>query len=133
MRNFLRMEGFGRILRFVLRGTRRLLVFVVGVTVVVVGLILVPLPGPGWAIVFAGFAILATEFTWAEMVLTKAKRQLARFADKAKAIRSKDAAGADEAGGEVTEPDPAPPPPQPEPATRPRPPTASRPDEPARR
>lgn len=131
MRNFLGMEGFGRILRFVLRGTRRLVVFVVGVSVVVVGLILVPLPGPGWAIVFAGFAILATEFTWAEVVLTKAKRQLARFADKAKAIRSKDA-GAGEAGGDVTEPDPAPPPPPPGPATRPRPPTASRPDEPAR-
>jgi hypothetical protein len=126
------MEGFGRILRFVLRGTRRLVVFVVGVTVVVVGLILVPLPGPGWAIVFAGFAILATEFTWAEVVLTKAKRQLARFAEKAKAIRSKDA-GADNVDGGVTEPDPAPQPPPPEPATRPRPPTASRPDQPARR
>jgi uncharacterized protein (TIGR02611 family) len=32
------------------------------------GLALVPLPGPGWVIVFLGLAVLATEFTWAARV-----------------------------------------------------------------
>src|SRR3954469_563716 len=30
------------------------------------GLALVPLPGPGWAIVFVGLGMLALEFKWAE-------------------------------------------------------------------
>lgn len=43
----------------------RITVGVVGLVVVVVGLILVPLAGPGWLIVLGGVAIWATEFAWA--------------------------------------------------------------------
>lgn len=41
---------------------RRGLVGVVGVAVAVLGLALVPLPGPGWLVVFVGLSILATEY-----------------------------------------------------------------------
>ena len=44
-------------------------VAVVGGIVVVIGMILVPYPGPGWLIIFAGLAILATEFHWARRLL----------------------------------------------------------------
>ena len=44
----------------------RLVVALVGGAVVVGGLALVPLPGPGWVIVFIGLAILSTEFVWAD-------------------------------------------------------------------
>jgi len=54
----------------------RLLVAAAGVSVVVVGLILVPLPGPGWLIVFVGVAVLGTEFPAAHR-LTQAVRRLA--------------------------------------------------------
>ncbi|TFD91755.1 TIGR02611 family protein [Cryobacterium lactosi] len=54
----------------------RLVVALAGLTVVVVGLILVPLPGPGWLIVFVGVAILGTEFPAAHR-LTQAIRRLA--------------------------------------------------------
>jgi len=47
---------------------RKPLVFVVGVLIVIGGIILLPLPGPGWVIIFAGFALLATEFAVAEKV-----------------------------------------------------------------
>ncbi|HJQ08968.1 MAG TPA: TIGR02611 family protein [Candidatus Saccharimonadales bacterium] len=47
---------------------RKPLILLLGVTVVVTGIILLPLPGPGWVIIFAGFAILATEFESAEKV-----------------------------------------------------------------
>ncbi|HEY0249300.1 MAG TPA: TIGR02611 family protein [Gryllotalpicola sp.] len=57
----------------------RALIGVLGVTVVVVGLILVPLPGPGWAIVFVGIALLGTEFAWAHRLLHWARGQLTRF------------------------------------------------------
>lgn len=46
----------------------------------VVGLLLVPLPGPGWAIVFAGVALLGTEFAWAERLLQAVRRRLAPVA-----------------------------------------------------
>lgn len=49
-------------------GIRKPAVFVVGAAIVVGGIILLPLPGPGWVIIFAGFALLATEFTFAEKV-----------------------------------------------------------------
>jgi uncharacterized protein (TIGR02611 family) len=54
----------------------RVVVGVVGAAVVVLGFALIPLPGPGWLIVFAGLAILATEFAWAERLLRFARRKV---------------------------------------------------------
>ncbi|MFD3703192.1 TIGR02611 family protein [Nocardia sp. NPDC058658] len=48
----------------------RIVVGVVGGLVLLIGIITIPYPGPGWALVFAGFGILATEFTWAHHALT---------------------------------------------------------------
>ncbi|MCP2031491.1 uncharacterized protein (TIGR02611 family) [Okibacterium sp. HSC-33S16] len=62
-----------------LRTTYRVGVGLLGGVVAVVGLILVPLPGPGWLVVFLGLAILGTEFAWARRLAHFAKRQLARF------------------------------------------------------
>ena len=47
---------------------RKPLVFMVGFAVVAAGLAMLVLPGPGWAAIFLGFAILATEFAFAEKV-----------------------------------------------------------------
>ncbi|MBF6348669.1 MULTISPECIES: TIGR02611 family protein [Nocardia] len=44
-------------------------VAVVGTVVFVVGVITIPFPGPGWALVFAGIGILATEFAVARRAL----------------------------------------------------------------
>lgn len=54
----------------------RIGVAVLGVLVVVLGLVLVPLPGPGWLIVFIGLGILATEFAWAERLLDYARAKV---------------------------------------------------------
>jgi uncharacterized protein (TIGR02611 family) len=56
--------------------TYRIVVGVVGAAVVGLGVVLIPLPGPGWLIVFAGLAILATEFVWAERLLGFARRKV---------------------------------------------------------
>jgi uncharacterized protein (TIGR02611 family) len=48
------------------RLTLRIAIGFVGTTVVLAGLVLVPLPGPGWLIVLAGLAILSLEFAWAQ-------------------------------------------------------------------
>jgi uncharacterized protein (TIGR02611 family) len=55
------------------RRSKKVLVAIVGGIVVLVGLVLVPYPGPGWLIVFGGLAILATEFEFASKVLEYAK------------------------------------------------------------
>ena len=60
---------------------RRLAVGVSGSAIVVVGLILVPLPGPGWAIALAGVALLGTEFSWAERLVREVQRRLAPAAE----------------------------------------------------
>lgn len=54
---------------------KRAAVAVVGGVVLLVGLVTIPYPGPGWLIVFAGLGILSTEFDWAKRVLafTRAK------------------------------------------------------------
>ncbi|MGI8615062.1 MAG: TIGR02611 family protein [Nocardioidaceae bacterium] len=54
----------------------RVAVGVVGGLIVVGGLAAIPLPGPGWLVVFAGLAILASEFEWARRLLEFTKRRL---------------------------------------------------------
>jgi uncharacterized protein (TIGR02611 family) len=49
---------------------------VVGAVVVAVGLVLVPLPGPGWALVILGLAIWAIEFAWAKHLLQFTRAQV---------------------------------------------------------
>ncbi len=51
------------------RLTLQVVVGLVGAVVVATGIVLIPLPGPGWLIVLAGLAILAIEFAWAEHLL----------------------------------------------------------------
>jgi uncharacterized protein (TIGR02611 family) len=59
----------------------RIVVGVVGLVIVVVGLILVPFPGPGWVIVFVGLAIWASEFEWAQRLLHRARNTLSSWND----------------------------------------------------
>lgn len=58
-----------------------MLIGIVGGIVALVGLVLVPYPGPGWLIVFAGLAILATEFEFASRVLDYAKGKYDQWTD----------------------------------------------------
>lgn len=50
------------------KAIRKPFVFIVGSAVIATGLIMLIFPGPGWAAIFVGFAILATEFAFAERV-----------------------------------------------------------------
>ena len=49
---------------------------VLGGLVVAVGIVLIPFPGPGWAIVILGLAIWAVEFVWARHLLQFTKRHV---------------------------------------------------------
>jgi uncharacterized protein (TIGR02611 family) len=50
----------------------------VGLAVVIAGIVLLVVPGPGWLVIFLGFAIWATEFPWANAVATFVRRQITR-------------------------------------------------------
>ncbi|MDH2392284.1 TIGR02611 family protein [Streptomyces sp. HNM0663] len=58
-------------------------VFVVGLAVVGAGAAMLVLPGPGWLVIFAGMAIWATEFVWAQIVLRWTKRKVTEAAHRA--------------------------------------------------
>jgi uncharacterized protein (TIGR02611 family) len=59
----------------------RIGVGIVGALVVALGIVAIPLPGPGWLIVIAGLFVLATEFVWAERLLEFTKRHVTRWTE----------------------------------------------------
>ncbi|MFE7749741.1 TIGR02611 family protein [Streptomyces sp. NPDC057428] len=58
-------------------------IFVVGLAVVGAGIVMLPLPGPGWLVIFGGMAIWATEFVWAQLVLRWTRRKVTEAAQRA--------------------------------------------------
>jgi uncharacterized protein (TIGR02611 family) len=52
---------------------KRILVAIIGGTVLVLGITLLVLPGPAFLVIPAGLAILATEFLWARRALRRCK------------------------------------------------------------
>jgi uncharacterized protein (TIGR02611 family) len=59
----------------------RIGVGMVGGLVVALGVVAIPLPGPGWLIVIAGLFVLATEFLWAERLLEFTKGHVTRWTE----------------------------------------------------
>lgn len=56
----------------------RLGVGLLGTIIIMVGIVLIPLPGPGWLIVFLGLAVLGTEFSTARRLGAFLKRIVTR-------------------------------------------------------
>lgn len=59
--------------------TLKVVIGVLGAMLVIGGLVMVPFPGPGWLVVFAGLAVLATEFHWAHRLLQFSRRTLSAW------------------------------------------------------
>lgn len=59
--------------RWIGRNAKRIAVFIAGVVVVLAGVAMLVLPGPGLVVIILGLGILATEFVWAERALDAAK------------------------------------------------------------
>ena len=57
---------------------KRFFIALIGGTVVLIGVALLVLPGPGLPVIAAGLAILATEFIWARRAMRNAKGAVAR-------------------------------------------------------
>ena len=76
-------------IRLIRTNIRRLVILIVGGVVLLAGVAMLVLPGPGILVIIAGLAILAKEFTWAERTLDKAKEQASKATNKVKGTRFK--------------------------------------------
>jgi uncharacterized protein (TIGR02611 family) len=72
---------------------RKAAVAISGGALVVVGIPLIPLPGPGCLVIAGGLSILASEFPAAQNVLDKGKEKLENFAAKEKEDEPSDELG----------------------------------------
>ena len=59
----------------ILRQGKKLGTAIIGGVVVLAGIVMIPYPGPGWLVVFAGLAILSTEFKFASKALEYLKKK----------------------------------------------------------
>lgn len=57
----------------ILKTAKRVIIFVIGTSVVLLGVVLLFTPGPAFVVIPAGLAILATEFVWARRLLRVVK------------------------------------------------------------
>jgi uncharacterized protein (TIGR02611 family) len=55
---------------------RKLVVGVLGVSIVIIGAAMLLLPGPAVIVIPAGLALLATEFAWARRLLRRVKKKI---------------------------------------------------------
>ncbi len=89
------MKGFSRIkaavgLTLLPAPLRKLIVAVIGSTILLLGVAMVVLPGPAFIVIPVGVGILATEFAWARRAVRRTRVMIAkargREAGKARAM-----------------------------------------------
>lgn len=60
---------------------RRILLILVGFTLLALGIIMIFTPGPGTPVILMGLGLLAAEFVWARRIMERVKRETARLKD----------------------------------------------------
>lgn len=75
------VEALGEAALYAVRKVRRIVILVVGCTVVLVGIAMIALPGPAFIVIPLGLAILATEFVWARRLLQRVKKNAMELKD----------------------------------------------------
>lgn len=66
------------------RHTKKFFVLLIGITLLLLGIILLVFPGPGLVVIILGLVVLASEFAWAHSVLEKVKGSYEKAKDKVK-------------------------------------------------
>lgn len=72
------------VIRWIGRNGKRFAVSIVGFVIVLAGVAMLVLPGPGILVVIAGLAVLATEYVWAQRALELAREKAKAAAAKAR-------------------------------------------------
>lgn len=84
------------------RAARRVVITVVGVTVVLIGVVLIFTPGPAMVVIPTGLAILSVEFAWARRWLRKLRETGKAAVDQVRRKKSGNQGSSDERGGGVS-------------------------------
>jgi uncharacterized protein (TIGR02611 family) len=61
---------------------RKIVIGVFGGTLLLLGVALLVLPGPGWLIIAVGIGVLATEFVWAQRVMDRTRGTASSVKDR---------------------------------------------------
>ncbi len=69
-------KGMNEIIYGTLKKARRIIIGVIGLTVLIIGIALLVLPGPAVIVIPVGLGILATEFAWARHLLKKVRDKI---------------------------------------------------------
>ena len=75
---------FRRLWHLTYRQARRLVIAVVGTSVLLIGVALLFLPGPAIVVIPAGLAILSIEFAWARNFLNRVRREISERSRQAR-------------------------------------------------
>ena len=59
-------------------GFRKLIVGVIGITILLLGVAMIVLPGPAFIVIPVALGILATEFAWARRLVRRARAMMAK-------------------------------------------------------
>jgi len=65
-------------MKILLTSLRKLVIAIIGGTVLLIGVALIVLPGPAFIVIPIGLAILATEFAWALSMVDRAKAMVGK-------------------------------------------------------
>jgi len=71
-----------------LQQTKRFLKILFGFTLLVLGIVMIVTPGPGWLVIAFALGVLAAEFVWARQLLDHMKEQGDRLKDQGLRLRN---------------------------------------------
>jgi uncharacterized protein (TIGR02611 family) len=71
-----------------LQQTKRFLKILFGFTLLVLGVVLIVTPGPGWLVIALALGVLAAEFVWARQLLDHMKERGDRLKDQGVRLRN---------------------------------------------
>ena len=77
-----------RLAHLTYRAARRIVVAVVGATVVLIGVVMLLTPGPGLVVIPLGLAILSLEFAWAKLWLKRVRERISEHNSGRRARRA---------------------------------------------
>ena len=77
-----------RLAHLTYRAARRIVVAVVGATVVLIGVVMLLTPGPGLVVIPLGLAILSIEFAWARLWLKRVRERISENSSERRARRA---------------------------------------------
>jgi tellurite resistance protein TerC len=96
-------SGVGWLAVTTYRQARRVVVLVVGLTVLVIGVIMIVTPGPAILVIPLALSILALEFAWARHLLRKMKDSATAVANRARGAKKEPSIRIERDSGSPTE------------------------------